>query len=118
MELKKIEMKYQKKLDQNNLFSSEHVRYEVMISCNEKTLVTEYQCNKRIEPTKEDVLGCLLSDTMAYDNCGGIDDFQKEFGFTKVSDCIKAYDGCKNSSKGMHTLFTEDELEELYYLVN
>ena len=39
----------------------------------------------------------FLSDGIAYDNANDIDDFQSEFGYTKVSDCIKAYNGCKDA---------------------
>ena len=39
----------------------------------------------------------FLSDGIAYNNAKDIDDFQSEFGFTKVSECTKAYNGCKDA---------------------
>ena len=118
MELKEVKIKYQEKLDQGDLISKYHIRYEVYLSYRGKTLITDYQCNKRVEPTKEDVLSCLLLDTISYDSCNDIDDFQSSFGYEKVSECIKVYNGCKKSSERMHEMFSEDELEELNSLIN
>lgn len=39
----------------------------------------------------------FLSDGIAYDNATDIDDFQSEFGYTKVSECMDAYNGCKGA---------------------
>ena len=118
MELKEVKIKYQEKLDQGDLISKYHTRYEVCLSYRGKTLITDYQCNNRTKPTKENVLSCLLSDTMSYDDYTDIDDFQSSFGYEKVSECLKVYNGCKESSKRMHALFTEKELEELNSLIN
>jgi len=37
----------------------------------------------------------FLGDGISYDNARDIDDFAAEFGYDKVSECIKAYNGCK-----------------------
>lgn len=118
MKLSEIKMEYQKTLDQGELFTQEHVRYQVKISYIDKSLVTDYQCNKKDRPTKEDVLSCLLSDMMAYDEYNDIDEFQEAFGYNKVSECLKAFQGCKTNSERMHSMFTEQELTELDQLVN
>lgn len=39
----------------------------------------------------------FISDGICYDNAKDIDDFQDEFGFTKVSRCIDAYEGCEDA---------------------
>lgn len=39
----------------------------------------------------------FLSDGIAYNNAKDIDDFASEFGYTKPSECIKAYNGCKDA---------------------
>ena len=39
----------------------------------------------------------FLSDGIAYNNAKDIDDFQSEFGYTKVSECMDAYNGCKDA---------------------
>jgi hypothetical protein len=38
---------------------------------------------------------CFLNDAENYMNASDIDAFAKEFGYTKVSDVIKAFRGCK-----------------------
>ena len=37
----------------------------------------------------------FLQDGISYNNAQDIDDFQSEFGYTKVSECLKVYNGCK-----------------------
>lgn len=118
MKLKEIEIKYQEKLDQGDLISKDHIRYEIRLSYREKTLITDYQCNKKTKPTKEDVLSCLLSDMMSYDDYNDIDEFQETFGYDKVSECLKVFQGCKENSERMHSMFTNEELDELDHLVN
>lgn len=51
---------------------------------------------------------CFLSDGIAYSNSRDIDDFQSEFGYTKVSDCIKAYNGCKDTYDKLTSLCVID----------
>lgn len=74
--------------------------YRVFVTINGTKVRFEYYCND-VSPLKADALinafYCFLSDACAYDNARDIDDFQSEFGYTKVSECTKAYNGCKDS---------------------
>lgn len=74
--------------------------YRVFVTINGTKVQFEYYCND-VSPLKADALinafYCFLSDGIAYDNAKDIDDFQCEFGYTKESDCIKAYNGCKDA---------------------
>ena len=69
--------------------------------------------NNHEKLNKDDALYSILMDSMAYDNCRDIDDFSKEFGYDKVSECLKAYNGCKDANTALHNMFTDTELDEL-----
>ena len=93
-------------------------KYEVELNYNGKTYTTyytdsvvAYRNGKNID--FKQVMECLLLDKSAYDSCTDIDDFQAEFGYEKVSECLKAYNGCKETSEGLERLFTEEELNQL-----
>ena len=93
-------------------------KYKVELNYNGKTYTTHYTDSVMAYRNGEDinfknVMECLLLDKSAYDSCTDIDDFQNEFGYEKVSECLKAYKGCKETSEGLERLFTEEELEEL-----
>ena len=119
MKLSEIKMNYQRSLDQQEkLLSKDHIKYEVKISYKDKTFIVPFQCNKKDRPSKKDVLSCLLSDMMAYNEYTDIDEFQRVFGYEKVSECLEVFQGCKTNSERMHSMFTEEELTELDRLVN
>jgi hypothetical protein len=64
-----------------------------------KQIQFDFYCND-VKLDKEKLCMALyyfLSDGIAYDNSRNIDDFQSEFGYTKVSECLKAYEGCKKA---------------------
>lgn len=93
-------------------------KYEVELNYNGRTYTTSYtdsvmayRNGKGID--FKQVMECLLLDKSAYDSCTDIDDFQNQFGYEKVSECLKAYNGCKETSEGLERLFTEEELEQL-----
>ena len=93
-------------------------KYEVELNYNGKTYTAYYIDSVRAYRNGEEinfrnVMECLLMDKSAYDCYPDIDDFQNEFGYEKVSECLKAYNGCKETSEGLERLFTEEELEEL-----
>lgn len=93
-------------------------KYEVELNYNGRTYTTHYTDSVMAYRNGEDldfrqVMECLLLDKSAYDSCRDIDDFQAEFGYEKVSECLKAYNGCKETSEGLERLFTEEELEQL-----
>ena len=98
------------------MFTPFHERYEVKISHNEKSFTFEYQCPGIKKPKREELLECLIMDMKSYDNNKDIDSFQVEFGYEKVTDCMKAYIGCKEISGKMHSVFSETELEQLEQL--
>lgn len=93
-------------------------KYEVELNYKGNTYTTYFTDSVMAYRNNEElnfkhVMYCLLLDKSAYDNCTDIDDFQHEFGYEKVSECLKAYNGCKETSEGLDRLFTEEELEEL-----
>ena len=63
----------------------------------------------------DEVMECLLSDAAAYMNCSSIDDFQDEFGYERVSECLRVYEGCKKTAEAFQRIFTGEELDELLY---
>ena len=93
-------------------------KYEVELNYNGRTYTTHYTDSVMAYRNGKDidfkrVMECLLLDKSAYDNCRDIDDFQAEFGYEKVSECLKAYNGCKETSEALDRIFTEEELEQL-----
>lgn len=105
--------------NQTDLFSMSHTRFDITFIYNKKTIVFEYQCNASfVKPNKKDCLWCLCLDCSSYElSNGNIDEFQREFGYEKVSECIKAFNGCKQNYNKLHSLFTNDEIKVLeeYY---
>lgn len=49
----------------------------------------------------------FLSDGIAYANSRDIDDFASEFGYTKVSECLKAYNGCKEACEAWKNFYID-----------
>lgn len=107
--------KCERSYNQNDLFSLIHTRFDITLMRNKKIILFEYQCNTSVtKPTKKDCLWCLMCDSSSYESCSGnIDEFQKEFGYEKVSECIKAFNGCKQNYQKLYCLFTDDEIRAL-----
>jgi hypothetical protein len=57
---------------------------------------------------------CGLSDALFYADTRNIDDFANELGYTKISEAIRAYDGCKEAFGNWSCLNVDD----LYDLAN
>ena len=98
-------------------------KYEVELNYNGRTYTTYYTDSVMAYRNGEGidfkrVMECLLLDKSAYDSCRDIDDFQAEFGYEKVSECLKAYNGCKETSEALDRIFTEEELEQLQEAIN
>ena len=74
--------------------------------------VYNYQNNIKLD--KQNALYCVLMDCQAYDDYANIQDFADAFGYEKIKDLLKAYNGCKKTSEALHNIFDNDELEQLY----
>lgn len=114
--LEKIKVGYKEDINQEDTFTSEHVRYNVMITYNKKYYECKYQCNpkySKMENMKKDIIYSVLTDANCYEYAQDIDDFQREFGYDKASDLLKAYNGCKEAYQALCKMFTNNELEEL-----
>ena len=59
---------------------------------------------------------CFLSDGISYDDSRDIDDFQDSFGYTRVSECLKAYNGCKEAYEKWRELTDIDIYDIAYWL--
>lgn len=73
--------------------------HKVSVWVGDECIEFDYYCNdyELGEDELREAFYFFLSDGIAYDNANDIDDFQSEFGYTKVSDCMKAYNGCKDA---------------------
>ena len=73
--------------------------FEIDVTINGKTAMFDFYCNDYELDDKQlcEAFYFFLSDGIAYNNAKDIDDFQSEFGYTKVSECVDAYNGCKDA---------------------
>ena len=108
-----IEFSYKESENQDNLFTSSHIKYDVSITYKERTFTTTYQTAQEVE--KENVIYCIFLDMNVYDNTQDIDTFAEEFGYNngKFSEVLRAYNGCKDTSNILHKIFTSEEIEEI-----
>lgn len=105
--------------NQENLFTSSHRRYKVTIKYNGKQYTTEYHCNKQISPKAKNILECLILDMYAYDNANDLEDFANEFGYEPYEkETKRIYKACGRTSKAMHRMFTEMEIDTIEMEVN
>lgn len=74
-------------------------QHEVSVWVGDVHTTFNYYCNdyELNEDGLREAFYFFLSDGIAYNNAKDIDDFQSEFGYTKVSECVKAYNGCKDA---------------------
>lgn len=113
-----LDFEYQKSLNQSDLFSREHIRWECKIVKKEKfpyhSVIFEYQCNKNSNPNLVDCLWCLLMDNYSYNENRNIWDFLYEFGYTKspedIRKGIEAYKECQRISHELNCMFSAKEL--------
>ena len=114
---KEISVHLRESLNQDSRFSQHHMKFDGKLTCEGNTYYFTYQCNPAYTtPNVEDVLDALLCDASSYENSMDIDDFYKEFGYEKVSDALKAYEACKETSNALHKMFSDSELDDLYDL--
>lgn len=113
MLLEKIKMSVRVATNQCGLFSSNHRKYKVTIKHNGKQYTTDYQCPIQSEVEKKDVIDCLLLDASCFENSADIFDFINELGYD-VEDLYKVrkmYHACEKTSKAIHRLFSDEEIE-------
>lgn len=118
----KIEYNVKESSNQNNNFTIYHTRFDCTLNYNNVTYNFDFQCNTDYtEPTKEVVLGCVLSDSRCYEECKVNDDdidnlevFNDLFCYENIKELLQAYDGCKNAYNHISKMFTKEEQEKLY----
>ena len=88
--------------------------YRVTVSYNGLKSTFPYHTNYRDEKNNKEFLSCVFDDAVDYENAEDILDFKDEFGYEDSKECRRAYNGCKENYEKLHTLFFDDELEELY----
>lgn len=117
----KIKIDVKESIDQENLITKDHTRFDFMISYNNVYYKADYQCNTQYtEPNKDNILSCVLSDAMCYEGCKMNDDdvenlenFRLLFGYEDMKDLINAYRGCKNAYNHINKMFTKEEKDML-----
>lgn len=106
--------RYKTSLDQSNTFTPRHKRYNVTITRQDTgvKITFDYQCNPRYsKPTLCNCLGALVSDAVAWEQCNDdIDEFQAAFGYTKASECFKAFVGCKENYNKLMALCGSEQV--------
>ena len=110
----KIEFSYEESENQDNLFTSSHIKYDVSITYKERTFTTTYQTAQDVK--KDDVIYCICSNMAAYDSTRDIDDFAAALGYddnAKFSEVLNTYNACKDTSYILHKIFTDEELDEI-----
>lgn len=115
----KIEFNYNNSENQENLFTSNYIKYDVSITYKQRTFTTTYQIETAYQTAqdvkKDDVIYCIFSDMAAYDSTRDIDDFANEFGYNneKAIKVLRIYNACKDTSNILHKIFTNEEIEEI-----
>lgn len=114
--LENLVFDYEVSENQNDLFTPRHEKYNITISrCDDgRSINFNYQCNPHYtQPSLEDCMECYITDAQSYEAFDNIDDFYNEYGYTKVSEAIEAFESCKDSYFELIKFLTYEELEEL-----
>lgn len=94
-----------------NTETGKYTRFEFWESIREIEIKTEKQLIWAFE--------CFLSDALSGMQNRDIDDFQKEFGYESVSECIRAWKGCVSSArKAKRVVGDEQRLCDLINEIN
>lgn len=120
--INKIKYNVKESSNQNNKFTEYHTRFDCTLTYNNVTYNFDFQCNtENTEPTKEVVLGCVLSDSRCYldtkvydDDIANLEEFNDLFGYMNIKELLKAYYGCKNAYNHISKMLTKEEQENLY----
>lgn len=118
----KIEYNVKESSNQNDKFTEYHTRFDCTLNYNNVTYNFDFQCNtENTEPTKDVVLGCVLSDSRSYINSkvsdsdiDNLEEFNDLFGYMDIKELLKAYNGCKNAYNHISKMFTKEEQEQLF----
>ena len=111
--LNKIKFSYKETDKQEGLFTPSHTLFKCKIKVDGCQYTFNYQCNTaHSEPNIHDCMYAIISDMDCYDTCRDMVDFCNEFGYPDEKG-IKAYKACKKTSKALHRLFTDEELDEI-----
>lgn len=119
--LRKTKVHFFESENRNDLFTKEHVKYNCeIVNANGSYLFT-YQCNpKYVKPTKEGLIGCVLSDARCYQDCligeeeDNIQEFATMFGYDNVKELLKAFKGCKEAYTKINKMYSQEEQDLLY----
>lgn len=63
--------------------------------------------------SKKDILQCVLMDANAFDYSKNIDKFANEFGYTKISECLEAFNACKDDYNYFNNTIGINKIGEL-----
>lgn len=78
--------------------------------------VYNYNHNKgATEETINDAVYCIVLDADSYIANPDYNEFVNEFGYDDEKTGRKAYEACKKTFEGLSAMFTEDEVDSLYY---
>ena len=80
--------------------------FEIDVTIDNRIATFDFYCND-CDLDEDDLRTAFyyfLSDGIAYANATDIDDFASEFGYTKPSKCIEAYNGCKKEYEDWKSL--------------
>lgn len=82
-------------------WGKEYEKQHHLVTVKVGTRKTEFDfyCNEKKLKEYDLVLAFyyFLSDGISFYNAGSIDEFQSEFGYDKVSELLKVYEGCKEA---------------------
>ena len=109
----KISFSYEESENQDNLFTSNHIKYDVSITYKERTFTTTYQTAQEVK--KDDAIWCIFSDMECYDSTQDLETFASAFytNDAKVKEIITTFKACKDTSNILHKIFTNEEIEEV-----
>ena len=112
--LNKIKFTYKEADEQKNLFTPCHTLFKCKIKVDGLQFTFPFQCNTAYaEPNLKECMECILSDMFAYDDSCDLLDFVNEYGYETETGARQAYKSCKRTSKALHRLFTDEEIEQI-----
>ena len=112
--LNKIKFSYREADKQEGLFTPCNTLFKCKIKVDGCQFTFPYQCNTAYTtPNLLDCICSIISDMDCYDISRNLADFYEALGFTDFEEAEKAYKACKKTSKALHRLFTNEEIEIL-----